>query len=250
MGKASGFTLIELLVVVAIIALLVAILVPALQEARAITYRAVCASNLHQCLIGVTLYAGDYDGKVPPGLYDYIGSHCYYSPAKYGLPKYNLPEMITDYVSNVMEIWNCPVIATFTPPIDHPSNSRNSWRYGSYHYFAGRKYPEFGKPGEAVPLRLSEASPNQPLIQDLIDDHTTYIDSRYGSNHGKGIEILGPSYNPSFGRIRVNGLSNVVGGNIGYYDGSVRWHGIGDLANVGKNSTDSNNPFELYSDMP
>ncbi len=52
-----GFTLIELLVVVAIIALLVAILVPALQGAREQANRAVCLSNQHQLAIGLTIYA-------------------------------------------------------------------------------------------------------------------------------------------------------------------------------------------------
>ncbi len=44
--KRNAFTLVELLVVVAIISLLVAILIPSLQSARALTYRAICASNL------------------------------------------------------------------------------------------------------------------------------------------------------------------------------------------------------------
>ena len=46
MNKEKGFTLIELLVVVAIIALLVAILIPAVQRAREEANRAVCATNL------------------------------------------------------------------------------------------------------------------------------------------------------------------------------------------------------------
>ena len=60
-----GFTLIELLVVVAIIALLVAILVPAVNEARAVALRAVCGTRLHSLTIIMLEYAHDYNGKFP-----------------------------------------------------------------------------------------------------------------------------------------------------------------------------------------
>ena len=65
MRRKNGFTLIELLVVVAIIALLVAILVPAVNEARAVALRAVCGTRLHGLIIIMLEYAHDYDGKFP-----------------------------------------------------------------------------------------------------------------------------------------------------------------------------------------
>jgi len=61
----AGFTLIELLVVVAILSLLVALLLPALGQARAHGRAAVCASNLRQVYLGFHVYAGSYENSVP-----------------------------------------------------------------------------------------------------------------------------------------------------------------------------------------
>ncbi len=66
--KVRGFTLVELLVVVAIIALLVSILLPAMGSAREMAKLVVCASNQHQLIIGVQTYAADNKGKMPPNV--------------------------------------------------------------------------------------------------------------------------------------------------------------------------------------
>ena len=67
MHKRKGFTLIELLVVIAIIAILMAILLPALNRAKEQGKRAVCLFNLKQLTFAWLLYADDYDDRIVNG---------------------------------------------------------------------------------------------------------------------------------------------------------------------------------------
>jgi prepilin-type N-terminal cleavage/methylation domain-containing protein len=72
--RRAGFTLVELLVVIGIIAVLVAILLPALTKAREAANRTVCMSNLRQMGAALNMYANAYHGVWPR----------YYSPAPGG----------------------------------------------------------------------------------------------------------------------------------------------------------------------
>ncbi len=65
MRRKSGFTLIELLVVVAIIAVLVALLLPGFQMAREQTKTLTCLTNLKQVGIGMGMYINENNGRFP-----------------------------------------------------------------------------------------------------------------------------------------------------------------------------------------
>ena len=63
--RKKAFTLIELLVVISIIALLLSILMPALNSARDRARRLICSTNLHQFGLGVVMYAQNNNSYVP-----------------------------------------------------------------------------------------------------------------------------------------------------------------------------------------
>ncbi|MHC4166341.1 MAG: prepilin-type N-terminal cleavage/methylation domain-containing protein [Planctomycetota bacterium] len=73
MSRQNGFTLIELLVVIAIIALLMAMLMPALNRAREQGRRAVCLNHLKTLTLGWTMYADENDDRI-------VNGEAYWSP--------------------------------------------------------------------------------------------------------------------------------------------------------------------------
>jgi prepilin-type N-terminal cleavage/methylation domain-containing protein/prepilin-type processing-associated H-X9-DG protein len=88
----TGFTLVELLVVIAIIALLMAVLLPALNKARTQAKRIVCLNGLKQLVVAWMTYADNSDGKLVnggqaglPGPYDWVKEAWWCTPL-YPLP--------------------------------------------------------------------------------------------------------------------------------------------------------------------
>jgi prepilin-type N-terminal cleavage/methylation domain-containing protein len=93
-----GFTLIELLTVVAILAILVALLLPVLAQVRAAGRRTACLSNIRQIGHSIALYAGDYDDVFPPYFDSIVGSRCEGTLQTLGAQKY-WPELVSTYIA-------------------------------------------------------------------------------------------------------------------------------------------------------
>lgn len=116
-----GFTLIELLTVVAIIAILAAILFPVFSQAKQAAQKTACASNLKQMVLGLLLYAQDYDDHVVSRTYsnvyvpgDQISWYGYAAPGqvvRWDLARGLLSPYIKDY-----RLVDCPASAGMPAP--------------------------------------------------------------------------------------------------------------------------------------
>ena len=102
-----AFTLIELLVVISIIALLIAILLPALSSARRSAQNMQCLSNTKQLMTGWFSYAADNDGENVPSFGSFTGQVI--RPDLAGQPAQVWITFISDYFSDDFDLYQCPI---------------------------------------------------------------------------------------------------------------------------------------------
>ncbi len=101
----KSFTLIELLVVIAIIAILAAMLLPALNKAREVARQSQCMSNLKQIATANLLYADDFKEYVPSVLYP---DQCWWAIIMALSGKYNGNGLLVESKYAPFKIFTCP----------------------------------------------------------------------------------------------------------------------------------------------
>ena len=108
----SGFTLVELLVVIGIIALLIAILMPALGKAREQANSIKCLSNTRSLGNALVLFTQEHDGYLPKAWFNDGPIASQYNGSKmtwpYRNPKYGWDFLLLRYLGNNKEVFRCP----------------------------------------------------------------------------------------------------------------------------------------------
>ena len=169
-GLRAGFTLIELLVVISIIAILAAMLLPALSHAKLKATESNCQSNERQLIVAFTMYASDNRDNMPTsvnmsgsGFYNYTGVPAGISKEAAQLDVANM--LITScpfysYVPNY-QVFHCPADMRYRFPVG------GAWGYVSYSKAdgmgdaGGSYWGDSGTPsGEQIPFtKLAAAIP-------------------------------------------------------------------------------------------
>ncbi len=108
-SRRNAFTLVELLVVVAIIALLLSILLPALSRARVVAASVACMSNVRQIGIALEYYKNDFNERIINSqsniVNDPYGSWWY---SQLGIRYLQLDKSVSFFESNSFRIFQCP----------------------------------------------------------------------------------------------------------------------------------------------
>jgi len=225
-----GFTLVELLVVVAIIALLVTILMPALANALELARRAVCATNLKVLATGWQMYWRDYDDRTPhmfnplrqvTDCYSQFNFLVYCTTAAHVDGRYEGTVAAPDYVNAGM-LWKTKNIEServyVCPTVQR--NSGQPWFHKENPWPVHRRYHTTMTYGTRRMKNYNDSSlAQQANHYDTRDDDVMIITAGVDSVRNPGdFSFMADSFRmPS-----VAVMSHVPGVNVLYLDGHVK----------------------------
>jgi prepilin-type N-terminal cleavage/methylation domain-containing protein len=161
----GAFTLVELLVVIGIIAVLLAILLPALNRAQAQSMQVQCESNLRQDGLAMLAYADQNSGYLFPDTMGWSNANVYLTTPNDNslVPSSGMIGTVVDYVLaqpdqwqsytyNVWTtkvfngVWNPPIMTCPTDATDPPPNARHTYILNDHLAELDAKYVKYGTP--------------------------------------------------------------------------------------------------------
>lgn len=208
-ARAGAFTLIELLVVIAIIAILAALLLPALSKAKERGRRIACLNNQRQVVIGSIMYAGDNDEKLIPA----IGNRAQLALTSPDAASWRSLGLAVK--TNTASIWTCPGRPTF--PQFEPAGVGNvidQWVLG-FQYFGGITtwYNPLLPDGveSRSPVKLSSSKPAWVLTADSV----MKIDGAWGAGRDTAFKDM-PQHRSGQGLIPAGGNEALIDGSASF----------------------------------
>ncbi len=219
-----GFTLIELLVVVAIIAILAAMLLPALSQARERARQAKCTGNLKQIGLAFLMYAQDYGEYLPPLFYQNGSTYIGYPKILSNTGHLQYPDTYFGTMGITSKgVWRCPSCRK----IDDADNSGGgyavcvAWSSQSTHVgplFNPVVDGVIGGTGQLVKLSKLRHPSSTFLIGDV------EIGPQHPTRAGQaGYYLECPAHSDWNNQGRRLSPRHSMGGNICFYDGHVGW---------------------------
>lgn len=206
--RGTGFTLIELLVVIAIIAILAAMMLPALSRAKERSKRVACLSNLKQVGIASLIYAGDSSDRVVPAGSGNLPLQ--FNENDVSIQAWQVIGLAVTQ-TNSRSVWGCPNRPDF--PAYDPGFKQFLIGYQYYGGIATWRN-NLGNFPSASPVKASTAKPSWMLAADVVakPDGVSWVFPR---TPGSGWSSL-PAHKAVVG-------PRPEGGNEVFIDGSARW---------------------------